>query len=206
MENVLEFAKYIGLFIAGCVIAYTTCKKELSSYFNKQKLKVSTNLPKQSSLDVKIVEKMEYTKELLNADHIQVYEFHNGEHYSDGRSAMKLSCTYEVDKASVMSIRHNSVGIPIACIPHFVDKILTDGKFFCDDLEKLKVSMPATYEFKKSNSIGCFADYAIKNKYNQIVAFIAVIWNNPKDYNANELEIEKLALFVENKLDEMPKD
>ena len=35
-------------------------------------------LPKQNKLDLEILNKLEYVKEILNADRIHVYEFHNG--------------------------------------------------------------------------------------------------------------------------------
>ena len=36
MENILEIAKNIGTFIAGCAVAYITCRNELNKFFNKK--------------------------------------------------------------------------------------------------------------------------------------------------------------------------
>lgn len=198
--DVIEIAKNIGLFMTGVVIAYTTCRTELKKYFNSQKHKVSDKLPKQSAIDVKIVERLDYVKELLNADIIHIYEFHNGEHYADGRSALKFSCTYETTRASVESIRKNCTSLPIACMPKFVDTILNKGKFVCSNIEDIKESNPSTYDFKKSNNINSFADYAIKNRRDQVVGFVAVIWKDKNKFNNNQREIEKLTYFIEENL------
>lgn len=201
MEKMLEIAQSIGMFLAGCAIAYVTCRNELKKYFGKQKTNVTENLPIQSAIDIQITERMDYVKELLGADIIQVYEFHNGEHYADGRSAMKLSCTYEVVRAGVSSIRSKCQQIPIACIPRFVKQLLDDGKYYCPNLEDLKERCPATYEFKKNNGIKAFADFAIRNKKNQVIGFVGVIWTTTTEkYNQDEREIEKLAFFVEETL------
>lgn len=201
MENILELAQSIGTFIAGCAIAFVTCRKEIKKYFSNQKTKVTDNLPKQSAIDIQITERMDYVKELLGADIIQVYEFHNGEHYADGRSAMKLSCTYEVLRAGISSIRFRCQQIPIACIPRFVKRILDDGNYICEDLENLKDSCPATYEFKKSNGIKAFVDIAIRNKKGQVIGFVAAVWTSDKErFNCNVREMEKLAFFTEETL------
>lgn len=198
MENILELAQSIGTFIAGCAIAFVTCRKEIKKYFSSQKSRVTDNLPRQSAIDIQITERMDYAKEMLAADIIQVYEFHNGEHYADGRSAMKLSCTYEVVRAGASSIRSKCQQIPIACIPKFVKKILDDGEYICEDLENLKDSCPATYEFKKNNGIKAFVDIAIRNNKNQVIGFVAAVWTTDKTkFNCNRREVEKLAYFVE---------
>ena len=201
MENILEIAQNVGMLIAGCAIAFVTCKKEINKYFSKQKTRVTENLPKQSAIDIKITERMDYIKELLGADIIQVYEFHNGEHYADGRSAMKVSCTYETVRAGIPSIRSKCQQIPIACIPKFVKRILDDGCYICEDLENLKDSCPATYEFKKNNGIKAFVDYAIRNNKGQVIGFVAAVWtSDKKKFNLDQREMEKLAFFVEETL------
>ena len=97
MEEALEIAKTLGVAIAEILLTIYVCVQYI-----KKKLKrpdVSKKIPGQNKIDLEIMTQMDYTKELLNADRIHIYEFHNGEHYSDYRSAYKFSCSYEAIKA-----------------------------------------------------------------------------------------------------------
>ena len=58
---------------------------------------VSSKVPKHSQIDLNILKRMEEVKELLKVDRVHVYEFHNGGHYVNGYSALKVSYTYEVE-------------------------------------------------------------------------------------------------------------
>lgn len=200
MEHITELAQNIGLFIAGVVIAYTTIRRELKNYFKKQRSIVTDKLPYQSAIDVKITDRLEYVKELLDADIIHIYEFHNGEHYADGRSALKFSCTYESLRAGVETIRTHCLNVPIACMPKFISEILDKGKLTCSDIEKFKEKDPSTYNFKKTLGMESFADYAIRNKDGKIVGFVAIIWKNAKKFEDNEEEIKKLVFYIEEVL------
>ena len=76
---------------------------------------VSKKVPRQSEIDIKVLNRMEEVKEIMDADRVHVYEFHNGEHYANGRSALKVSCTYEVCKAGVNSIQRGFVVFNVKC-------------------------------------------------------------------------------------------
>ena len=136
MNEFLDSAKQIGIFIAEVIVALFFCKQYLNKYFKKTN--VGKMLPKQNKLDLEILNKLEYVKEILNADRIHVYEFHNGEHYSDYRSAYKFSCTYEVFKAGNHPVQQRCINLPTNCMPQFIHKITEDGRFVCNDLEALK--------------------------------------------------------------------
>ena len=81
MEEALEIAKTLGVAIGEILLTIYVCVQYI-----KKKLKrpdVSKRIPGQNKIDLEIMTQMDYTKELLNADRIHIYEFHNGEHYSD---------------------------------------------------------------------------------------------------------------------------
>ena len=78
--------------VAGLFVALNKAKKTIEETI-PQKIK------KQCNIDYLIINKMEEVKELLNADRVQVYDFHNGGHFANGRSALKVSCSYEVCRA-----------------------------------------------------------------------------------------------------------
>lgn len=200
MDKVLNLAQSIGMFIAGIAIAYVTCRNELKKFFKKQKTNVTDALPVQSNIDIHLIERLEFTKELLNADFVHIYEFHNGEHYADGRSALKLSCTYEVTKAGINSIRKQCTQIPIAVLPKFVSTILEKGRVICKNLEDFKnIDLP-TYLYVTSLGINSFVNYAIRNNENKIVGFVGIMWKNNKDFADNEREISKLVYYIEENL------
>ena len=196
MDEIINSAKEIGLFSAEIIIALFFCKQYLNQYFKKSN--VSKLLPHQNKLDIEILNKLEEYKEKLNADRIHVYEFHNGEHYSDNRPAYKFSCTYEVFKAGNKPIQQECKGIATNCMPLFVNELMQNCKFVCTDLEKIKETMSSTNNFKHALKIQSFYDVAIKNKSGDVIGFVAIHWFKKENMIKNEDMINRLAWFVED--------
>ena len=120
----------IGAILLAIIKVYKNAKKEVESIPKKVK--------KQVSVDTEITDAMESLKERLNADRVQVYDFHNGGHYSNGRSALKVSCSYEVCRTGIAPKQAMLQSIPISCISKFVNKILNDETFEVKKLEDIK--------------------------------------------------------------------
>lgn len=198
MEQFIEVAKTLGIALGEIIITVYVCMNYVKK--NLKKPDISSKLPKQNSIDLEITNKMDYTKEILNADRIHLYEFHNGEHYSDWRSAYKFSCSYEVVKAGTQSMRSKCTSLPISIMPRFIHKITTEGKFICDNIENIKNDMVSTYEFKKNIGIKSFYDVAIRNKLGNVIGFIAIQWDKNTKANIDEDEIKKLVWFVEERI------
>ena len=198
MEQFIEVAKTLGIALGEIIITVYVCMNYVKK--NLKKPDISSKLPKQNSIDLEITNKMDYAKEILNADRIHLYEFHNGEHYSDWRSAYKFSCSYEVTKAGTPSMRCKCIGLPISIMPRFIHKITTEGKFICDNIENIKNDMVSTYEFKKNIGIKSFYDVAIRNKLGNVIGFIAIQWDKNTKANIDEDEIKKLVWFVEERI------
>lgn len=194
----LEIAKNIGIFIAELIVGLFFCKQYLDKYFKKTN--VAKMLPRQNKLDMEMLNKLEYVKEILNADRIHIYEFHNGEHYSSNRPAYKFSCTYEVFKAGNKPVQQECINLPTNCMPSFVNKIMKDGKFVCEDLEDLKDTLPSTYNFKKALNIKTFYDIAIKNREGEIIGFVAIHWFKKENMKIEEDVIKQLVWYVEEHL------
>ena len=100
-EIVQNIAVSIGSMIAAVVIGLITFKKKMDDYFDHKKTNVPGKIIKQSDVDNKILTKMEHIKEALGADRILVFDFHNGEHFANGRSALRMSASYEVVRYGV---------------------------------------------------------------------------------------------------------
>ena len=113
--------------ITAIIIAVTGLVTGLSSLIFqllKAKKEIEETLPqkikRQCDIDLEIVKRMEQIKELLKADRVQIYDFHNGYHYANGRSALKTSCTYEVCRAGCRAYQMYLQALPLNCIPQFI--------------------------------------------------------------------------------------
>ena len=200
LDRVTEIATVIGTLLAGAYICYKVCKTKIEEFIANFQGSVSSKVPRQSKIDAKVLKRMEEVKELLNADRVHVYEFHNGEHYANGRSALKLSCTYEVCKAGVKLVQRDCLSMPISCMPKYIAAILDNPLVEIKNLEDIKDSMPASYNFKNSHDVKAYIDVAIQNKQKEPVGFIEVQWLDKKSFNKNDHELLRLAAFIEESI------
>lgn len=163
MENITTLLINLTAMIAALAAAYVA--------WQKAKTDVKSAVPKkikgQVTVDSVVTNVMEDLKEFLNADRVQVYDFHNGGHYANGRSALKTSCSYEVVRTGIKGHQKELQSVPLSCIPHFVEKLLNNNILKVNNLEELKDTMPATYELKKSQDVQSFFDVILNNKNNE---------------------------------------
>ena len=200
MKEIMEVAQTLGVALAEVLITMYVCITYIKKRLHKPD--VSKNIPLQNQIDIDIITKMDYAKELLNADRIHIYEFHNGEHYSDYRSAYKFSCSYEAIKAGKVPLRNKCTNLPISVMPKFINKITSEGYFSCDDITQLKDTMPSTHAFKRELGVKAFYDVAIRNVSGNIIGFVAIQWDKGTTPSLNEDEIKKLVWFIEDRLRE----
>ncbi len=200
MDNIIGIVSSLTVLIGGITALIIAL---INGYF-KTKKELDDNLPKkivkQSGIDVNIIQQMEELKEALNADRIQIYDFHNGGRYANGRSALKTSCTYEVVRAGIRPVQRELQNIPLSCISKFTATILEDGYIEVCDIEEIKDIMPATYQLKKDMGLTAFYDIAILNVYNEAIGFLAVQYIKNKYYCTDEeqkRQVLKLKFFIE---------
>lgn len=182
---------------AGTIAAFTKLKKQVEE-------SIPSRIKRQTSVDTEIIRRMEQVKELLNADRVQIYDFHNGEHYANGRSALKTSCTYEVLRQGIISHQMKLQSIPLSCIPKFIKTLLDKNQVEVKNLEDIKDTMPATYSLKKAQDIKSFYDIILNNKQGEPIGFIAIQYVNEfhKTYNSNDREsLLRLKFFIEENLE-----
>lgn len=205
METISTFLTGIALIITavGAVIlatlkTYKATKKELDTIPHKIK--------KQTSIDILITDKMEEIKDILNADRVQLYDFHNGGHYANGRSALKTTCTYEVCRSGIKPAQPQLQAIPLSCIAKFINELLNNGEMEIRNLEEIKNIMPATYQLKKSMQVKSFFDIVLNNKYGEPIGFLAIQYVE-NSYAIKKVtdkqEILRLKFFVEEQLERM---
>lgn len=167
---------------------------------------IPRKLKRQSNIDMEIITRMEELKELLGADRVQVYDFHNGGHYANGRSSLKTSCTYEVVRAGIKATQQHLQAVPLSCISHFTRKLLNDNTFDVTNLEDLKDTMPSTYNLKKELGVKSFYDVILNNKEGEPIGFLGVQYvdKSHKTYNSNDInEILRLKFYIEENLEKM---
>ena len=202
MEDITTVIVSITALITGLcslLIAVKKIKKEVEDTLPKR-------IKKQSSLDIEIINRMERIKELLGADRVQIYEFHNGVHYANGRSALKVSCSYEVCRVGIKACQMYLQSIPLSCIPQFIKELLNKNMMKINNLEDIKATMPATYELKKSQQVASFYDIVLNNKNQEPIGFLAIQYTEPNKitFNPNETNaILKLKFFIEENLEAM---
>ena len=202
MEDITTVIVSITALITGLcslLIAVKKIKKEVEDTLPKR-------IKKQSSLDIEIINRMERIKELLGADRVQIYEFHNGVHYANGRSALKVSCSYEVCRVGIKACQMYLQSIPLSCIPQFIKELLNKNMMKINNLEDIKATMPATYELKKSQQVASFYDIVLNNKNQEPIGFLAIQYTeaNKITFNSNETNaILKLKFFIEENLEAM---
>lgn len=169
---------------------------------------IPKKLKKQCDIDLEIIQRMEDIKELLGADRVQIYDFHNGGHYANGRSALKTSCTYEVTRTGVKGYQMFLQNLPLSAIPRFTRNLLNDGEMCVEDIELIKDSMPSTYNIKKEQGVLGFHDVVLENQFKEPIGFLGIQYvnNSHKTYNNNEKnEILRLKFFIEEHLNVMIK-
>lgn len=184
--------------ICGLIIAIKKAKKELET--------IPKKIKKQCNIDYEIISRMESLKEFLNADRVQLYDFHNGGHYANGRSALKTSCTYEVCRSGCKSYQMYLQAIPLSCIPQFIKTLLNKEELKVNNLEQIKDTMQSTYSLKKEQGIKSFYDVIICNKAKEPIGFLAIQYSqeNMINYKQDEWnEILKLKFFIEENLEKM---
>ena len=198
METILETAKTLGTAIAEFILLIIFCKQYIEK--NSDRINIGQGVKEQSGISKEMLDRMDYYRDLLRADRILLFEFHNGQHYSNYRSALKMSVSHEVHRADLSDIRDKCTGLPIAVMPHFVSAITTEGRVCCCDLEEIKGKMGSSYEFKKSLGIQSFYDVAIRDKQGNVIGFVAVQWEHVMPDNIEEKDMAHLAWFLEEKI------
>lgn len=180
----------------------------VGNFFKNRKVNsqsVSKTIEKQCLLDEDILNKMEEVKECYNADRVHFYDFHNGVHYSNGRSAKKLSCTYEKTRFGIEPIKRVMKEIETADIPFFLNKLFSECKFGVRDVEKLKEEKDMMYIYMRRSGVKSFYVLSVKNQDKEPIGFIMLqyIQNEMPEIGYYDEYIQKFKWFMEEKLKKM---
>lgn len=194
---VIQWAGNIAILLSGLGYTYYLMKTKLKDIGGTSE--IPKKVTKQSAIDFEIFNRLDQDKERLNADRIQVYEFHNGGHYANGRSALKTTCTYESVRSGNKSFISQMSCIPLGCIPNFINELLTKYTVEVQDIETIKSVMPSTYSLQKTMGVKSFYSTIICNGEGDPVGFVSIQFTK-NAYNNDQVLVNKLVGFIEDKL------
>lgn len=200
-DAIRECAIAIGSIIAAIVIGIATFKKKMDEYFDKKKENVPGKVIKQSDADSKILLKMEQAKELLGADRILVFDFHNGEHFANGRSALRMSASYEVARYGIERKQNDLQKLPLSILPNLIRELLDKGSFVVDNFENFKDMQPE-YSICSVLKMKSLYNYIIQDNDGAPVGFISIEFKNITK-SINEEAVNKLIWFIEEKINDL---
>lgn len=196
MENIIAV---IGSIVA-IIVSLSTA---LKNFADAKKNLIPKKVKKQSDININIYDLLEEMKEVFKADRIQIYDFHNGSHYANGRSSLKCSCTFECVRKTVTSYFDRLQGIHLQMIPHFIHELLNEEKIIVRDIETLKDTMPATYNFKKNQNVNSFYDIVLKNSKGESIGFIGIQYLEKNAIYVDESELKKYKYLIEENLEKL---
>ena len=93
--------------------------------------------------------------------------------------------------------------IPISVMPKLIYEITHNGYSECKTIEDIREDKGNTYEFKKSIDVYSYYDVAIRDKDHNIIGFVAVEWASERPDDIDVIQIERLAGFLEDKVNEI---
>lgn len=196
-----DVAVSFGSILAAIVIGAITFKKKMDSYFDEKKENVPGKVIKQSDIDNKILTRLEHVKEALNADRILVFDFHNGEHFANGRSALRMSASYEVVRYGVERKQQDLQKLPLSILPNLIRELLDKGIYFVDDFEKFKNVQPE-YSICSALQMKALYNYIINDSNGAPVGFVSIQFKNRTD-TVDESITRKLIWFIEEKINDL---
>lgn len=131
-----------SVILSSCIVAATTILSLfLKDFLQKRKDKSNLSVEKCTIQNTNVEKAIRYTLDVLNADRVSVYEFHNGESFYSGSHQQKFSCTYEYFKAGVSSEALGQQGLRVSTFNQFVSQIINEKIFKYSNTQDLDDSL-----------------------------------------------------------------
>ena len=185
--------------LGNLVIAVKDAKKKIEE-------SIPHKIKKQVSLTEEISSRMDMIKEYIGADRVHIYDFHNGGHYANGRSALKMSCTFESVRAGIKPMQNILQAVPLSCIPKYTSNLIQNGGVEVKDITDIKTTMPGAYGWKYAQNVKSFYDIILTNKESEPIGFLEVQFCNSNPHELDEKmrhELLRLKFFIEENLQKM---
>ena len=163
---------------------------------DKKQNEAKTNDQDLMNIFIKLRESMQdYCKnamDIIHADRLAIYLFHNGTHSTHGVKFFKLSCICENVKIG-SGVREHSIehsNVPLNLFDSMVDELIKNGEYIIINNEELKNSNHRI--FISSDKIKYAIAEAIFDKNNVILGFVLI--ESSKDYNEEIIKEQKQEL------------
>lgn len=119
-----------SVILSSCIVAVTTILSLfLKDFLQKKKNQSNLSVEKCTIQNASVEKAINYALDVLSADRISVYEFHNGESFYSGSHQQKFSCTYESLRPGVSSEALNLQGLRISSFNQFVSEVINERIF-----------------------------------------------------------------------------
>lgn len=205
VDNAKNIATVLGTIIVFATVFIVTIKKFIKQALDEINSRKTNwkDLPQRADLDKRILERMEHTKEATNCDRIMIFDFHNGEHFADNRSALKASCTYEVTKFGIDKVQAKAQSIPLSMLSHLLEYLLKKEYFILNPIEAYTEIQPEYYFCKKIGARALVLG-AIKDSEGSVIGFMVGQYNSKID-NIDLNSFINLAGYIESTLQDSVK-
>lgn len=192
--------------ITALIVALGNLIKAISDAKKKVEESIPHKIKKQVTLTEEISSRMDMIKEYIGADRVQIYDFHNGGHYANGRSALKTSCTFESVRAGIKPMQTILQAVPLSCIAKYISNLLNNGGVEIKDITDIRTTMPGAYGWKYAQNVKSFYDIILTNKESEPIGFLEVQFCNSNEHELDEKmkhELLRLKFFIEENLQKM---
>lgn len=204
-ENIFNLASNLAVSFAAIIFFIRQTKKNLETYSKSSKTNVAERVERQALIDAEITQKMNETRDIVNGDRLLVFEFHNQEHYANGREALRMTCTYENCKSNLQSVKSKFIGIGLSQFPIFLKKLFEKDIVYFDELKDIEKKMPELFCFLSQYDGQGYYAHILKNKLRQPIGFLCIVYNKPVNIQLeiDAEEVARLSFFIEDKIQAM---
>lgn len=189
VEDWQQIFTNIGSLVMGLVLAIGQLSILWKMKKAEHKKHYGVAIKEQNKYAVKIQSRIENLRESLDADRIQILEFHNGTDFTT-RKGYKMDCTYEALKFGNASVKNTMQNYPTTMLPVFTDIMVENKTYFVDNIADISKDDMSTYAMKVNMHVTAFYDSLLENDNEEPIGILAVQYKN--HHTLTEIEKTKI--------------
>lgn len=204
-ENIFNLASNLAITVAALVLFLQKVKAYMKEFATIRQTDVAGKVKQQAQIDANILKRMNEVRDLVDGDRLLVFEFHNQEHYANGREALRMTCTYESCKINLTSIRSKLIGLGLSLFPQFLSSLFDRDVLYWDRIDGIEKKMPNFYTFlSQFEAQACYC-HILKNGNREPIGFVMVVYHKPTNVQleVDAEEVSRLSFFIEEQIQYM---